>query len=65
MQFQRKSIIQTQEKGKKPHFGPDLDLLCSNSRHFFFLSKIWPRKVLDAMVSYHHLQYQEKLMIQF
>ena len=30
---------------------------------FFFFSKIWLRHSLDVMVSYHHVQYQEKLMI--
>ena len=29
-----------------------------------FFSKIWLRQSLDIMVSYHHVQYQEKLMIQ-
>ena len=31
--------------------------------HLFF-SKIWLRQSLDLMLSYHHVQYQEKLMIQ-
>ena len=31
---------------------------------FFFFSKIWLRQSLDLMLSYHHVQYQEKLMIQ-
>ena len=31
---------------------------------FFFSSKIWLRQSLDIMVSYHHVQYQGKLMIQ-
>ena len=30
----------------------------------FFFSKIWLRQSLDIMVSYHLVQYQEKLMIQ-
>ena len=30
---------------------------------FFFFSKIWLRHSLDVMVSYHHVQYQKKLMI--
>ena len=30
----------------------------------FFLSKIWLHQSLDIMVSYHHVQYQKKLMIQ-
>ena len=65
MQFQRKLIIQTQENGEKPHFGPDLGPLEPNSGcKFFFSSKIWLRQSLDIMVSYHHVQYQKKLMIQ-
>ena len=31
---------------------------------FFFSSKIWLRQSLDVMVSYQHVQYQKKLMIQ-
>ena len=31
---------------------------------FFFFSKIWLRQSLDIMVSYYHVQYQKKLMIQ-
>ena len=31
---------------------------------YFFFSKIWLRQSLDLMLSYHHVQYQEKLMIQ-
>ena len=30
IQFQEKLVVQTQENGEKPHFGPDLD-------HQFFL----------------------------
>ena len=37
-------------------FGPQI--------FFFFFSKIWLRQSLDIMVSYHHVQYQKKLMIQ-
>ena len=29
-----------------------------------FLKKIWLRQSLDVMVSYHHVPYQKKLMIQ-
>ena len=32
---------QTQENGKKPHFGPDLDLFGANSdRQFFFIKPV-------------------------
>ena len=30
IQFQEKPMIQTQENGKKPNFGPNLGLLCQN-----------------------------------
>ena len=30
----------------------------------FFFTKIWLHQSLDIMVSYHHVQYQKKLMIQ-
>ena len=37
MQFQEKLMIQTQENGKKTHFGPNLGPLGRNlDRHFFF-----------------------------
>ena len=47
MQFQRKSMIQTQENSEKPHFVPDLGSLGPNSffgaaKRFFF-SRIWLR----------------------
>ena len=57
-------MIQTKENGKKTHFGPDLGLLGSKSSLKIFFSKIWLRQSLDFMVSYHHEQYQKKLMIQ-
>ena len=48
---------------RKHRFGPYLGPLGSNSgRHFF--SKIWLGQLLDIMVSYHHAQYQKKLMNQ-
>ena len=56
-------MIQTQENGKKPHFGPDLGLFGPNSGSKFFFSKIWLRQSLYILVSYHHVQYQKKLMI--
>ena len=52
IQFQGNLMIQTQENGKKPHFGPDLNSLGPNlGQHFFFF---FLQKV----------QYQKKLMIQ-
>ena len=56
-------MIQTQKNGEKPHFGPPLDPLDSNLDRQIFFSKIWLRQSLDIMVSYHHVQYQKKLMI--
>ena len=68
IQFQGKLIIQSQEDGEKPHFGYNLGPTGPNSGQilffFFFFFKIWPPWSLDIMVSYHHVQYQEKLMIQ-
>ena len=31
---------------------------------FFFFWKVWPRKSVDIMVSYHSVEYQENLTIQ-
>ena len=56
-------MVQTQENGKKTHFGSNLGPLATNLDRNFF-SKIWLRQSLDIMVSYHHVQYQKKLMIQ-
>ena len=69
IQFQGKLVIQTQENSKKPHSELDLGLLGPNSDHsffffFFFFSKIWLGQSLDIMFSYHHVQYQKKLIIQ-
>ena len=46
-------MIRTQENGETK-FGTQI----------FFFQKIWLRQSLDIMVSYHHVQYQKKLMIQ-
>ena len=56
-------MVQTQENDKKTHFGSNLGPLAPNLDRNFF-SKIWLRQSLDIMVSYHHVQYQKKLMIQ-
>ena len=47
-------MIQTQENGKKPHFGPDLGPL----------GPFWLRQSLDNTASYHHVKYQKNLMMQ-
>ena len=57
-------MIQTQENGKNPHFRPDLGPLGPKSGPEIFLSKIWLRQSQDIIVSYHHVQYQKRLMIQ-
>ena len=49
----------TQENGEKP----DLGSLGSNSSRQNIFSKTRLRQSLDIMVSYHHVQYQKKLMI--
>ena len=60
IQFQGKSMTQTQENGEKPHFGPDLDTLDPNSGRQFVFSKIWFGQSLDIMVRYHHAKYLKK-----
>ena len=54
---------QTWENSKTPSSGPDFGPFGKNFAQLFF-SKIWLRQSLDIMVSYYHVQYQEKLMIQ-
>ena len=63
MQFQRKLRIQTQENGEKPHYGPNLGPLVTNSDRENFGSKIWLRHSLDITVSII-MHNQKKLMIQ-
>ena len=48
IQFQGKLIIRTQENGKKPHFGPDLVLLGSNSG-----SQIFFKNLASSVTRYH------------
>ena len=57
IQFQGRRMIQTQENGEKPRFGPDLGMFGPNSGRQFFFLKIWLRQSLDIMVSYHHVKY--------
>ena len=64
MQVKGKLMIQTQEDGEKPHFGPDISPLGPNAGRQKFFPKIWFCQSLDIMASYHHEQYQKKLMIQ-
>ena len=53
---------QTWENGKKPCLRPDFSPFCPNSGHQFFFQKSGCQS-LDIMVSYHHIQYQKKIMI--
>ena len=64
IQIQGKLIIRTQKNGEKPHFGPNLGSYGPKSDCQYFFSKTWLHQSLDIMVSYHHLQYQKKLMVQ-
>ena len=60
----RKTNEPTLKNGKKPSFGSDFDPFDPYSCRQFFFKKIWLLQSLDIMVSYHHVQYQKKLMIQ-
>ena len=50
MEFQEKHMVQIQENGEKPHFGPDLGLLNPNSSRQNIFSKIWLRQSLNIIV---------------
>ena len=63
MQFQRKLMNQTWENSKKPSFGPDFGPICPNLGYQIFIQKSGCQS-LDIIVSYHHVKYQKKLMIQ-
>ena len=64
MQFQVKPMNQSWENNKKPSFGPNFFPFGPNLGHQIFFSKIRLNQSVDIMVSYHHVQYQKKLMIQ-
>ena len=49
-------------KWQRPSFGSNFGPLGPNSGCQNFSSKIWLCQSLDVMVSYHHVQYQKKLM---
>ena len=55
---------QTWENGKKQVLGLILAHLAQIRAARTFFSKIWLRQSLAIMVSYHHVQYQKKLMTQ-
>ena len=56
---------QTWGNAKKPSFGSNFGSFGPNLGCRIFFSKIWFRQSLDIMLSYPHVQYQKKLMIQF
>ena len=55
---------ETWENDKETSFGPDFNPFGPNSGRQIFFSKTWLCQSLDIMVSYHHVQYQIKKMIQ-
>ena len=65
IQFQVKLMNQTWENGKKPSFEPDFGPYGPNSGHQIFFSKIWLAQSLDILVSYYHVQYQKKPIVQY
>ena len=55
---------QTWENDKKSSFGPNFGPFGPNLGRQIFFSKILLCQSLDVIVSYHHVQYQKKLIIQ-
>ena len=53
-------MIQTQQNGETPHFGPDLDPLDLNFSRQFLFSRIWLCPSLDIMVSYPYVKHKKK-----
>ena len=51
-------------KWQKPSFGTYFTPFSPNLSHQNSFSKIWLCQSIDIMVSYHHVQYQKKSMIQ-
>ena len=51
-------------KCQKFDFEPNFGVFGPNLGHHFISSKVWLHQSLDVMVSYHHVQYQKKLIIQ-
>ena len=60
----RKTNEPNLRKWQKTSFGPNFGPFGPNSCRQSFLPKIWLCQSLDIIVSYHHVQYQKKLMIQ-
>ena len=59
----RKTCDSNSIKWRKTHFWPDLFPLDPNSGRQYFFKRTWLCQPRDIMVNYHHVQYQEKLMI--
>ena len=64
MQFQEKLMNQTSENDKNSSFRHNFSPFGPNSGSQIFFSKIWLDQLLDIKVSYHHVKYQTKLMMQ-
>ena len=65
MQFQEKLINQTWKNGKKNFFWAQFwPIWHKFGPPMFFSSRIWLRQSLEIVVSFHHVQFQKKLMIQ-
>ena len=62
MQFQGKLMIQTQENGEKPYFGPNLGPWAQIPAVKYFFSQ--KSRYHGQLSSCHHVQHLEKLMIQ-
>ena len=62
--FSRKTNELNLRKWQKSSFGPNFDPLWPKFGHQFFFKSLACQS-LDIMVSYHHVEYQKKLMIQF
>ena len=60
LQFKGRLMNQTEEIDKKPNFGPDFGWPKFDRPNFF--SWVLPILVLDIVVSYHCMRFQEKLM---
>ena len=64
MIFQGKLMTQTKENGKKNSFGAWFGLVGPKFMSQIFFFKNLFCQSLDIMVSYHHVKYQKKIMIQ-
>ena len=63
MQFQGKLMNQTWKNGSKEQFRTWFWPICAKFGPPKFFSKIWLCYSVDILNSYHHVQYQKKLVI--